>query len=74
MSECPHGGDPYCCPPCQNKGSAGQKLAPKLTSNTAQKGMTIEARFKSQCPRCHRLIDIGEQITYTEDGWICPDH
>lgn len=71
MPECPeHGGDLFACPPCQRE-PAGKKLAPKLTSEMSREGMTIEARFRSQCPRCHRVIQIGDRITSTVDGWVC---
>lgn len=70
--DCPHGDDPRSCPPCQSK-NLGKRLPPRLSSSTARDGVTIDARFKSQCPRCRELIDIDDRITMTQDGWVCEE-
>lgn len=70
---CEHDDDPNSCPPCRNA-KAPLRAAPKLTSDTAAIGVVIDARFKSQCPRCRGLIEIDDRILMTqEDGWVHED-
>lgn len=70
--ECPHGDDYYACPPCQRAAGHGAFTSPakRLTSETATEGVSTDARFKSQCPRCLRLVHIGDPIVMTVDGWV----
>jgi len=32
---------------------------------------SMKARHQSSCPRCRRLIRIGNRITRLEDAWLC---
>lgn len=53
--ECPHGGDPNCCPPCQQP-AQGRKLPRWRTART------LTARFNGRCRECADPIDVGDVV------------
>lgn len=63
--ECPHGGDPATCPPCNPTG----RLAPLRGHADA----TTIAGYYGRCPRCNGLIEAGDRIYLYDDAWVCED-
>lgn len=68
--ECPHGGDPLCCPPCQGAGAPRRIVLPVAD-------ITITASFITRCRTCDTIIRPGEQITRIRAGdetwWVHED-
>lgn len=70
MAECPHGGDYFCCPPCQGGGQP-RRVVPAVAE------ITITASFVTRCRTCDTTIYTGERITRIRAGgetwWIHED-
>lgn len=64
MPECPHGGDPHCCPPCQNTGGDTRTQTRHATAVL----YVIEAAFTSWCRACGFDIQVGARIAKVKDG------
>lgn len=62
MTECPHGGDPHCCPPCQ-----AEDVRPRRLRN----GLVTTAKFPSLCRACDGDVFQGDRIVQADQGgWI----
>ena len=61
--ECPHGGDPYSCPPCQSPPTGR-----KARSNDPA-GPVTAAAFDGECPGCPFGIEVGQHIRVYRDRW-----
>lgn len=60
--ECPHGGMPEICPPCQDADRPSWAVsAPVVT----------EAKYASRCPGCDEEIDSGDRIARVDGNWVC---
>lgn len=64
-AECPHGGDPYACGPCQRARSAPAP-APFEELVIYARGT---ARYPGSCPKCGRRFAAGARMAL-----IGPDH